>query len=80
MSVQAVANAMSAMMAQQDRLAGVAERVARWRHTDAARGPAPAELVRDVIEAEEALRAFRSNAAVLRTADRLTGLLLDEWA
>lgn len=80
MSIQAVSNAMSAMMAQQDRLAGVAERVARWRNTDPARGPAPADLVRDVLEAEQALRTFQSNAAVLRTADRLTGLLLDELA
>ncbi len=80
MSIQAVANAMSAMMAQQDRLAGVAERVARWRTADSPRGPAPADLVRDVIEAQQALRSFATNAAVLRTADRLTGLLLDEWA
>jgi hypothetical protein len=78
--IQAIANAMSAMMAQQDRLAAVAERVARWRAADSPRGPAPADLVRDVIAAQQTLRSCATNAAVLRTADRLTGLLLDEWA
>ncbi|MDO9695823.1 MAG: flagellar hook protein FlgE [Candidatus Latescibacteria bacterium] len=80
MSIQAVNNAMSAMMAQQNRLDGVAERVARWRATDSARGPAPQDLVRDVIEAQLALRTFEVNAAVRRAADRLTGLLLDVMA
>ena len=80
MSIQAVNNAMSAMMAQQNRLDGVAERVARWRATDPARGPVPPDLVREVIEARQALRTFEVNAAVLRAADRLTGLLLDELA
>ena len=54
--------------------------MARWRATGSSRGPVPPDLVREVIEARQSLRTFEVNAAVLRAADRLTGLLLDELA
>jgi len=80
MSISALQTALAGMIAHQDRMAGIANRVTRWRVDDASPSTAPVDLVKDVVEAKETLRGFEANSAVLRTADRLTGLLLDTYA
>ncbi|MBC8424099.1 flagellar hook protein FlgE [bacterium] len=80
MSIAALQTALAGMIAHQDRMAGIADRVTRWRVDDASPSTAPVDLVKDVVEAKETLRSFGANSAVLRTADRLTGLLLDTYA
>ena len=80
MSISAVHNALAGMIAHQDRLAGVADRVSRWRRTETGPKTAPVDLVKEVVVIKESLRGFEANAAVARSADRMTGLLLDTYA
>ncbi len=80
MSISALQTALAGMIAHQDRMAGVADRVARWRRDDTDSGTAPVDLVKEVVEAKQTLRGFQANSVVLRTADRMTGLLLDAYA
>ena len=68
------------MIAHQDRLAGVANRVSNWRRTDASAGPAPVDLVKEVKEIKQSVSGFETNAAVAKATDRMTGLLLDTYA
>jgi len=79
-SIFAIQNALAGMIAHQDRLASVADRVSRWRRTDAAAGPAPVDMVKKVVEIKQSAHGFKANAAVARAADRMTGLLLDTYA
>jgi len=68
------------MIAHQDRLAGVADRVSRWRHTDESPKTAPVDLVKEVVEIKDSVRGFEANATVARSTNRMTGLLLDTYA
>jgi hypothetical protein len=80
MSIAAIHTALAGMIAHQDRMAGIADRVSRWRHDTNAPATAPVDLVKEVVDAKQTLHGFAANAAVLRTADRLTGLLVDTYA
>ncbi len=80
MGLGAIHTAMAGMIAHQERLAGVAERVSTWRRSESPAGAAPTDLVREVVEVTQATRGFEANAAVARAADRMTGLLLDTYA
>jgi len=80
MSIAALHTALAGMIAHQDRLAGLADRVTRWRLSDGGPATAPVDLVKEVVEAKETLHGFEANAAVMKTADRMTGLLLDTYA
>ncbi len=80
MSISAVNNALAGMIAHQDRLASVADRVSRWRRTESGTAPAPVDLVREVVEVKESASGFKANAAVARAGDQMTGLLLDTYA
>jgi len=72
--------ALAGMIAHQDRLAGLADRVTRWRLGGEGPSTAPVDLVKEVVEAKQTLHGFEANAAVLRTAARMTGLLVDTYA
>lgn len=80
MSISALQTALAGMIAHQDHMARVAERVSKWRLDETSAGTAPVDLVQEVVEAKQTLRGFEANSAVLRTADRMTGLLLDVYA
>lgn len=80
MNVSALQGAVAGMIAHQDHLAEVADRVSRWRRTDAPSGPAPVDLVREVVKLKTNVQGFETGAAEASTADRLSGLLLDTYA
>ena len=79
MNVSAIQTAVAGMIAHQDRLADVAERVSKWRASDAPSGPAPVDLVQEVVEIRKSAQGFEAKAAVARASDRMTGLLLDTY-
>ncbi|MBU0742325.1 flagellar hook protein FlgE [bacterium] len=78
--MSALHTALAGMIAHQDRMAGIADRVSRWRLGGSGSATAPVDLVKDVVEAKQILRGFQAGSSVLRTADRMTGLLLDVHA
>jgi flagellar basal body rod protein FlgC len=70
--VQALAIAAAGMTAAANRLTASAERTATWN----ARG-GDADLVKEAVEQVSAKTDFLANIAVLKTADAMTGALLD---
>jgi flagellar basal body rod protein FlgC len=71
--MQALAIAAAGMTAAANRLNASAERTAQWELADS---PA-VDLAREAVEQVSARTDFKANAAVIRTADAMTGALLD---
>lgn len=80
MSVSSIHSALAGVILNQDRFAAAADRVSRWRATSPEGAEAPADLVREVVKMKQALAGVEASITALRTADRLTGLLLDVYA
>lgn len=72
LAMQALAIAAAGMTAAANRLTASAERTATWnaRETDT-------DLVKEAVEQISAKTDFAANVAVARTADAMTGALLD---
>ncbi|HYE47069.1 MAG TPA: flagellar basal body rod C-terminal domain-containing protein [Caulobacter sp.] len=69
--MQALSIAAAGLTAATARLDASAQRVARW-------SPASdVDLAREAVEQVSAKTAFKANAAVIRSADRMMGELLD---
>lgn len=67
-----LANALQGMQAAQGRLAGHADRVARWGEGRTGSDPA-----REIAGVLDSARSYEANAAVARTADRMLGSIID---
>ncbi|MBO9710842.1 MAG: flagellar hook protein FlgE [Caulobacter sp.] len=67
--MQVLATAGAGMMAAADRLSASAQRTAAWAND--------LDLGREAVEQVSAKTDFKANAAVIRTADEMTGALLD---
>jgi len=70
--MQALAIAAAGMTAAANRLTASAERTATWTAREA-----DADLVREAVEQISAKTDFSANVAVAKTADSMTGALLD---
>ena len=75
--MQALAIAAAGMTAAANRLSASAERTAAWDAQAPANGKPEVDLVKEAVDQVSARTAFKANAAVIRTADQMTGALLD---
>jgi flagellar hook protein FlgE len=78
--MQAISIAAAGMMAAADRLSASAQRVAAGDAQAEAQSVGGADYVKERTEQISAGTDFKANAAVVRTADRMTGALLDMLA
>jgi flagellar hook protein FlgE len=72
MVVQVLNTAAAGMFAAADRLSASAQRTAAWGLEQS-----QVDLAREAVEQVSAKTDFKANAAVIRTADEMTGALLD---
>ncbi|MBU4433130.1 MAG: flagellar hook protein FlgE [Alphaproteobacteria bacterium] len=70
--MQALAIAGAGMIAAANRLDDSAKRVATWQARDT-----DTDLAKEAVERITAKTAFQANVAVIKTADKMTGALLD---
>lgn len=74
--MQALNIAAAGMTAATDRLSASAQRTAAWG-VEQVQGQQKIDLAKEVVEQVSAKTDFKANAAVARTADEMTGALLD---
>lgn len=72
--MQAINSATAGLMAATQRLDASARRTASWGLES------NVDLAAEAVEQVQAKVAFKANVAVIRTADQMTGLLLDMLA
>jgi hypothetical protein len=72
--MQAINSATAGLMAATQRLDASARRTASWGMDS------NVDLAKEAVEQIEAKVAFKANAEVIRTADKMTGVLLDMLA
>ncbi|MDB5468574.1 MAG: protein of unknown function domain protein [Caulobacter sp.] len=72
--MQAIGSATAGLMAATQRLDASARRTASWGLDS------NVDLAKEVVEQVQAKTAFKANVAVIRTADEMTGVLLDMLA
>jgi flagellar basal body rod protein FlgC len=70
--MQALAIAAAGLSAAANRMSASAERVATWDARDS-----DTDLAKEAVEQISAKTDYKANAAVIRTADQMTGALLD---
>jgi flagellar hook protein FlgE len=76
MVVQVLNTAAAGMFAAADRLSASAQRTAAWGLEQSQTGQ-KIDLAHEAVEQVSAKTDFKANAAVARTADEMTGALLD---
>ena len=74
--MQVLATATAGMMAAADRLSASAQRTAAW-NVEQGQEASKVDLAHEAVEQVSAKTDFKANAAVVRTADEMTGALLD---
>lgn len=74
--MQVLNTAAAGMFAAADRLSASAQRTAAWG-LEESRTESKIDLAREAVEQVSAKTDFKANAAVARTADAMTGALLD---
>lgn len=72
--MQAITSATAGLMAATQRLTASAERTASWGLDS------QVDLAKEAVEQVQAKVAFKANAEVIRTANDMTGMLLDMLA
>ena len=75
--MQVLATASAGMMAATNRLSASAQRTATWGADEAQNASSSVDLGHEAVEQISAKSDFKANAAVARTADEMTGTLLD---
>lgn len=74
--MQVLNTAAAGMFAAADRFNASAQRTVAWG-AEQAPGEQPVDLGKEAVEQVSAKTDFKANAAVIRTADQMTGALLD---
>jgi flagellar hook protein FlgE len=75
--VQVLNTAAAGMFAAADRLSASAQRTAAWGLEQQSQAEQKVDLAHEAVEQVSAKTDFTANAAVIRTADEMTGALLD---
>ncbi len=75
--MQVLATASAGMMAATSRLNASAQRTATWGIEETQNASSSVDLGHEAVEQISAKSDFKANAAVARTADEMTGTLLD---